>query len=66
MMGFDPDRTADESSARRGFGDPTVEIIGEVSVTKFRPAIARLWRKDRARVSNLLALAGHTRNGAPS
>ncbi len=67
MMGFDPDRNKLMIEAtRRGFGDPSVEIIGEASVTKFRPAISSFMDEKTAReFPNLLALAGHTRNGAP-
>lgn len=67
MMGFDPDRNKLMIEAtRRGFGDPNVEIIGEASVTKFRPAISSFMdEKTASEFPNLLALAGHTRNGAP-
>lgn len=67
MMGFDPDQNKLMIEAtRRGFGDPSVEIIGEASVTKFRPAISSFMDEKTAReFPNLLALAGHVRNGAP-
>ena len=67
MMGFDPDRNKLMIEAtRRGFGDSAVEIIGDVSVTKFRPAISSFMDEKTAReFPNLLALAGHVRNGAP-
>ena len=67
MMGFDPDQNKLLIEAtRRGFGDPSVEIIGEASVTKFRPAISSFMDEKTAReFPNLLALAGHIRNGAP-
>ena len=67
MMGFDPDKNKLMIEAtRRGFGDPSVEIIGEASVTKFRPAISSFMDEKTAReFPNLLALAGHVRNGAP-
>jgi hypothetical protein len=67
MMGFDPDQNKLMIEAtRRGFGDPAVEIIGEATVTKFRPAISSFMDEKPAReFPNLLALAGHVRNGAP-
>lgn len=67
MMGFDPDQNKLMIEAtRRGFGDPSVEIIGEATVTKFRPAISSFMDEKTAReFPNLLALAGHVRNGAP-
>ena len=67
MMGFDPDRNKLMIEAtRRGFGDPSVEIIGEATVTKFRPAISSFMDEKTAReFPNLLALAGHMKNGAP-
>lgn len=67
MMGFDPDQNKLMIEAtRRGFGDPAVEIIGEATVTKFRPAISSFMDEKTAReFPNLLALAGHVRNGAP-
>ncbi len=67
MMGFDPDQNKLMIEAtRRGFGDSAVEIIGDVSVTKFRPAISSFMDEKTAReFPNLLALAGHVRNGAP-
>lgn len=67
MMGFDPDQNKLMIEAtRRGFGDSAVEIIGEASVTKFRPAISSFMDEKTAReFPNLLALAGHVRNGAP-
>lgn len=67
MMGFDPDQNKLMIEAtRRGFGDSSVEIIGEASVTKFRPAISSFMDEKTAReFPNLLALAGHVRNGAP-
>ncbi|MEN6636712.1 MAG: DUF362 domain-containing protein [Clostridiaceae bacterium] len=67
MMGFDPDQNKLMIEAtRRGFGDPSVEIIGEARVTKFRPAISSFMdEKTALEFPNLLALAGHTRNGAP-
>ena len=50
MMGFDPDQNKLMIEAtRRGFGDPSVEIIGEASVTKFRPAISSFMDEKTAR-----------------
>ncbi len=39
MMGFDPDLLRLTAAAEeRGFGDPSTEIVGEPTVTPFRPA----------------------------
>ena len=67
MMGFDPDRNQLMIEAtRRGFGDPEAEIIGPQDVTPFRPAISSFMdEKTHREYPNLLALAGHTVNGAP-
>ena len=67
MMGFDPDGNQLMIEAtRRGFGDPNAEVVGEAAVTKFRPAISSFMDGKTAReFPNLLALAGHTVNGAP-
>ena len=67
MMGFDPDENQLMIEAtRRGFGDPEAEIIGETDVTYFRPAVSSLMDEKTAKdFPNLLALAGHTINGAP-
>ena len=67
MMGFDPDENMLLIEAtRRGFGDPAAEVIGPQDVTKFRPAISSFMDDKTAReYPNLLALAGHTVNGAP-
>lgn len=67
MMGFDPDKNLLMIEAmRRGFGDPKVEIIGEATVTKFRPAISSLMDEKTAKeFPNLLALAGHSKKHAP-
>lgn len=67
MMGFDPglNRLMIEATAR-GFGDDGARIIGETPVTAFRPAISSLMDEKTARdFPNLLAIAGHTVNGAP-
>ena len=68
MMGFDPDENQLMIEAtRRGFGDPDAEIMGEAAVTRFRPAISSFMDEKTAReFPNLLALAGHTVNGAPT
>ncbi len=67
MMGFDPEKNKLMIEAtRRNFGDPQVEIIGDTSVTKFRPAIASLMDDKTAHdFPNLLAVAGHNLPGAP-
>ena len=44
MMGFDPEKNELMIEAtRRNFGDPNVQIIGDTSVTPFRPAITSLF-----------------------
>ena len=67
MMGFDPEQNKlMQEAVRRGFSDPDVEIIGNVRVTKFRPAISSLMdEKTKHDFPNLLALAGRTNNDAP-
>lgn len=67
MMGFDPEKNLLMTEAkRRGFGDPDVEIVGDAEVTPFRPAVASFMDEKTAKdFPNLLALAGHTKNGAP-
>jgi len=67
MMGFDPEQNQlMQEAVRRGFNDPDVEIIGNVRVTKFRPAIASLMdEKTKQDFPNLLALAGRTNHDAP-
>lgn len=67
MMGFDPEKNKLMIEAtKRNFGDPTVEIIGDTSVTKFRPAISSFMDEKTGRdFPNLLAVAGHNRNNAP-
>ena len=68
MMGFDPDENRLMIEAtRRGFGDPAAEVSGPQDVTPFRPAISSFMdEKTHREFPNLLALAGHTVNGAPS
>ena len=67
MMGFDPEQNKlIQEAVRRGFNDPDVEIIGNVRVTKFRPAISSLIdEKTKHDFPNLLALVGRTNNDAP-
>ena len=67
MMGFDPEKNELMIEAtRRNFGDPNVKIIGDTSVTKFRPAITSLFDDLTAKdFPNILAVAGHTMNNAP-
>ncbi|MBP5271421.1 MAG: DUF362 domain-containing protein [Clostridia bacterium] len=67
MMGFDPEKNELMIEAtRRNFGDPNVKIIGDTSVTKFRPAVTSLFDDLTAKdFPNLLAVAGHTMNDAP-
>lgn len=67
MMGFDPDQNKLMMEAKaRGFGDPETVIIGNPEVIPFRPAISSFMDEKTAReFPNLLALAGHTKNGAP-
>ncbi|MDD6808140.1 MAG: DUF362 domain-containing protein [Oscillospiraceae bacterium] len=67
MMGFDPDKNKlmIEATARN-FGDNQVQIIGDTTVTPFRPAIASLMDEKTAReFPNLLAVAGHNLPGVP-
>jgi hypothetical protein len=67
MMGFDPHsialmRIADEC----GFNDPEVTVIGEETVTPFRPADPSLtgeWM--RQNFPNVKVLIGHQKNNAP-
>lgn len=67
MMGFDPEKNLLMKEAKaRGFGDDSVTIIGDTSVTPFRPAVSSFMdEKTASDFPNLLALAGHTVNGAP-
>lgn len=67
MMGFDPDENKLMLEAKaRGFGDPDAVILGDPEVIRFRPAISSFMDEKTAReFPNLLALAGHTKNGAP-
>ena len=67
MMGFDPEQNKlMQEAVSRGFNDPDVEIIGNVRVTKFRPAISSLMdEKTKHDFPNLLALAGRTNHDAP-
>jgi len=67
MMGFDPATIplmihADEA----GFGDPDVKIIGEQTVTRFRPAdptfMSETFRRD---FPNVIMLTGHQLPHAP-
>lgn len=67
MMGFDPakNKLLIEAS-KRNFGDPDVQIIGDTSVTPFRPAIASLLDdRTHEEFPNLMAVVGHTLPGAP-
>ncbi len=67
MMGFDPDKNKLMIEAtKRNFGDNQVQIIGDTSVTPFRPAISSLLDEKTAReFPNLMAVVGHTLPGAP-
>ena len=67
MMGFDPAQNKLLIEAdKRGFGDPDVEIVGNVRVTPFRPACPSLMRGEIIETfPNILAVAGHTLNNAP-
>ncbi|MGE5422123.1 MAG: DUF362 domain-containing protein [Ignavibacteriales bacterium] len=67
MMGFDPEKNQlIQEAVRRGFNDPSTDIIGNVRITKFRPAISSLIDEKTVReYPNLLALVGRTKNGAP-
>ncbi len=67
MMGFDPEKNKLMIEAtKRNFGDKDVKIIGDTTVTKFRPAVASLLDEKTAKeFPNLLAVVGHTLPGAP-
>lgn len=67
MMGFDPSKNKLIIEAdRRNFGDPDVEIVGNVRVTPFRPACPSLMRGEIIEnFPNILAVAGHTLKDAP-
>ena len=67
MMGFDPDKNKLMIEAtKRNFGDNQVQIIGDTTVTPFRPAISSLLDEKTAReFPNLMAVVGHTLPGAP-
>jgi uncharacterized protein (DUF362 family) len=67
MMGFDPSSIrlmthADEA----GFGDPDVEVIGEETITPFRPADPRFMSETfRRDFPNVTVLTGHRLPHAP-
>ena len=67
MMGFDPKNIALMRFADQcGFNDPEVTILGEETVTPFRPADPSLtgpWM--RKNFPNVRVLIGHTKNNAP-
>ncbi len=67
MMGFDPDQNKLMVEAtKRNFGDNQVQIIGDTSVTPFRPAVASLFDDHTAEVfPNMLAVAGHNLPNTP-
>ena len=67
MMGFDPNENKlIQEADKRGFGDPDVEIVGNVRVTKFKPACPSLMRGElHEKYPNVVVVAGHTLNGAP-
>lgn len=61
MMGFDPEQNKLMIEAtKRNFGDNQVQIIGDTTVTPFRPAISSLLDEKTAReYPNLMAVVGH-------
>jgi uncharacterized protein (DUF362 family) len=67
MMGFDPMsidliRIADEM----GFGNPSVEVVGEPTVTRFKAADASLMSDSfHTLFPNVRALVGHEKRSAP-
>jgi len=67
IMGFDPDKVKLSIEAdRRGFGDPDVEIIGEMKVVPFRPADCSLMsERFHKNWPNVHAYVGHTNPNAP-
>jgi len=66
MMGFDPDTIPlMRIAAADGFSDPKVQIIGEPTVTPYRPADPSLlgwWMKEH--FPNVRVLIGHSKAGA--
>ncbi|HSN94785.1 MAG TPA: DUF362 domain-containing protein [Anaerolineaceae bacterium] len=67
MMGFDPESIPlMRIAAADGFNDPKVRVIGEETVTPYRPADPSLlgdWMKEH--FPNVRVLIGHSKNGAP-
>lgn len=65
MMGFDPDKNKLMiEAARRGFGNPDTEVMGDTSVVRFRPAISSFMDEKTARdFPGILALTGQVRDG---
>ena len=67
MMGFDPETIPlMRIAAAEGFNDPNVEVIGEQTVTPYRPADPSLlggWMKEN--FPNVRVLIGHSKTGAP-
>lgn len=67
MMGFDPDTIPlMRIAAADGFDDPNVEVIGEQTVTPYRPADPSLlgeWMKTN--FPNVRVLVGHSKPGTP-
>ncbi len=67
MMGFDPEKNKLLIEAtKRNFGDDKVTILGDTTVTKFRPAVPSLLDEKTAReFPNLMAVVGHNFKDAP-
>jgi uncharacterized protein (DUF362 family) len=67
MMGFDPEIVPLMVHARAaGFGDPTVEVIGEETITRFRPADPTFMSEIfRSAFPNVTVLTGHRLPHAP-
>jgi uncharacterized protein (DUF362 family) len=62
MMGFDPDRIRlFQAAAAAGFGDPSTQVVGEQTLTPYRPADPSLFSPSfREQFPNVLALTGRS------
>jgi uncharacterized protein (DUF362 family) len=62
MMGFDPDRIRlFQAADAAGFGDPGAQVVGEQTVTPYRPADPSLFSPSfREQFPNVLALTGRS------
>jgi uncharacterized protein (DUF362 family) len=62
MMGFDPDRIRlFQAAEAAGFGDPATQVVGDQTVTPYRPADPSLFSPSfREQFPNVLALIGRS------